>query len=260
MTIEECLENDTPLVMIKEERKRKKKEEEQPIIYKKPFNHAEFIGESLCKRREIKCATFFLSAYVPYKVSKIEKYGRIKKYHPIIWISSFDFKKEGKAYFHGTGKPGQTGGCLNRVLGLTPTKKNQEELLDEIEEILALDTYMGQTDRHERNIIFEEDKKTKEIHLAPVFDFEYSLKSSYLDPNKIYENAIYPLRNLEDYKAFLEKHEKMREKLKYYLELSMPQIVKESFEEHGLTIPEEKIPFYKDFDKNRKELIRKILR
>ena len=262
MRIEECLKDDTKLIMRKEPCSPywdgKKKNSQEPNYYYKRFNHAEFIGEKLCSLRGIKCAHFFLTAYLPYRVCPIERYGKIKKRHPIIYLTSMDFKRREKSYFHAMNSTSLSEGCLNRILGLTPNKRNYEELQSELEELLALDTYMGQTDRHGQNILLEEDPKTREIHLAPLYDFEYSLKSGYIDPNRIYENALHPFRTIEDYYEFLEKHPQMKEKLKYYLGVRLAELAKTSYEERGLELPNGVLPFYEEFDEKRKELIKKI--
>ena len=60
--------------------------------------------------------------------------------------------------------------------------------MEEIIKMFALDVFMGQQDRYFNNMIFSSDEMGN-IHLANLYDFEISLKSTYIDSDFIYKNA-----------------------------------------------------------------------
>ena len=260
MCLNECLTDDTRVLLIGKNRFPFFIKKEDPKIFRKNFNHAEFIGEELCSMKEIPCVHFFLVSDGIFSSNQTTTYRIFKKFPSQIDIGSYDFKKNGYEYFHivHSGISSKTD-CLVPLLEMAPNNQNREELLDEILNMFALDTYMGQIDRFQTNIIFERNPKTKEIHLAPLFDFEYSLKSSYLDTESIYLNPIHPFYTIQDFRKFLEKYPHFKEKLESYLSIKLVDAACYAYQAKGLVMPSCKLPFYHDFDKRQKRLIRKII-
>lgn len=258
LCLSECLTDDAKILLIGKKRFSLLKKEENPIIFRKNFNHAEFIGEEICSLKKIPCVHFFLVADGMFSSNQMTTYRICKKISSNIDIGSYDFRKKDYEYLiivHGS----IDDDCLAPLLEMAPNDQNREELLNEILDMFALDTYMGQIDRFHKNIIFERNPQTKEIHLAPLFDFEYSLKSSYLDVNSIYLNPIYPFYTLKDCKKIIHEFPLFKEKLESYLDIQLVDIASYSYQAKGLIMPSCKLPFYQEFDKRQKRLIRKII-
>lgn len=269
MSLEECLVNDTKIFLVGEEKKRIKRKGFSLVrktpeirIFRKDFNHAEIVGEALCSIRNLRCAHFFLIGESLHPFPHWVSYSDIRKSGIQIRLGSYDFRDmENYEYFQVCDiglKDNHS--FLEDILNMAPTEENQNELLNEIEELFALDTFMGQTDRYSTNILFERNKKTGELHLAPLYDFEYSLKKCYMDSKMIYGNFLHPFRTREDYLAFIQEHPEFKIKLKSYLDVDLTETIQRSFRRHGLHIPNSKIPYYKDFEDGRKEFIKSITR
>ena len=220
------------------------------------------MGESICGIRNLRCAHFFLIGEGLYDYRRWVSYSDIRRSGYHIRLGSYDFRDTEKyEYFkicdHGIRN---THHYLDEILDMAPTEENQAELLDEIEELFALDTFMGQTDRIWSNVLFERDKETREIHLAPIYDFEYSLKRCYLDPNKVYDNILLPFYSGEDYLEFIKEHPEFVGKLKSYLDVDLVGTIQKSYADKRLCVPESKLPFYQDFEHDRKEFIKSIIK
>ena len=229
-------------------------------IYRKNFNHAEFVGQELCDMKGIPTARYTVIGEGMMHHEYYARYGEINPRLYSFRIGSYDFQKDDDNYFTFTRKELNQGESLNTVLSLCPTTENKKQLLDELHELIALDTYMGQTDRTESNIIFRRNKKTLELHLAPIFDYEYSLKKQYLSPYHIYENPITRFDSIDDYKYYMEKYPELGDKLKFYLDVDLKDTIKRSYASRGLIVPNKYYQFYEEFDEDRKELINKIVR
>ena len=260
LCINECLTEDTKILLIGKKKFSFFKRKEEPKIFRKNFNHAEFIGEEICASKEIPCVHFFLVADGFFTSNQMTTYCLLPKHVSRIEIGSSDFRKHDYEYFSIVhGNVTSEDDCLIPLLEMAPSEKNRQELLNEILNMFALDTYMGQIDRFHNNIVFERNPKTKEIHLSPLFDFEYSLKSSYLDPDSIYPNPIYPLFTIKDYRRMIEIFPEFKEKLESFLSIKLVDAATFAYQSKGLVMPSCKLPFYHDFDKRQKKLIRKII-
>ena len=266
MGVNECLQDGTRIYLIREEDKKKKRftlfksKKNERRIFRKDFNHAELVGEELCNVRNLRCSHFFLIGEGYYHLNRTEFYEDIEDKGFNIRLGSYDFRDPVKYdYFQiADNILGSEHDYLEEILEFAPTTENRYQLLDEIEEMFALDTFMGQTDRYWNNVIFERDKETKEIHLAPIYDFEYSLNSSYLNPNCLYDNVLHTFKTEKDYKDYIEKRPEFAEKLKFYLDIDLVDVIERSYRAKGLKVPEHVIPFYEEFEKNRKDLIRRV--
>ena len=266
MSVEECLTDEANIYLINRnyikinnsgylysEYKNKK-------IYIKDFNHAEFIGEELCHIKNIQCAHYFLTGINYYsKKYELKRYGDFKNKLLKIDIASIDFKKNNFEYFNIPYNFYHKGNSLRKILSLCPNSKNRNDLLDEIISLFALDIYMGQQDRFGPNIMFYKDRENN-IHLAPIYDFEFSLKTNFLLHNDIYKNALFTFRDFSSLKKFISKHSRLGDELESYLDISLVEVVRESYEKRNLIIPSDKEEYYSYFDDDRKKLIKKIIR
>ena len=264
--LNDCLTSDTRIVLMKPETQKKRfsffKDKEKKI-YRKSFNHAEFVGEGLCDIRKLNCARSFLIGEGYYKVNRVAKYGEMNPSDYQLKLGSYDFKEPGYEYFDLQSLPEDRihyPNALSQVLDMVPSEENRRELLEEIEEMFALDFYMAQTDRIPSNIMFQRNPSTHEIHLAPIYDFEYSLKSMFTDYTYYYDNALCSMYNEKKVREFIKEHPEFEEKLASYLGVDLADVIRWSYGSKGLRVPDDKYPYYQEFDKQRKELIRTVLR
>ena len=266
ISLNECLTKDTKIFLIGEEQSKCKKfslTRKRPAkkIFRKDFNHAEIIGEAICGIRNLRSAHFFLIGEGYFDYRHWVPYSEIKGSGYHIKLGSYDFcDTENFTYFKICDTSGKNHNYLDDVLDMAPTEENRCELLNEIEELFALDTFMGQIDRFWSNILFEKNKKTKELHLAPVYDFQYSLKKYYMDPKMLYDNFLYHFQTREDYFNFMREHPEFADKLCSYLDIDLVELIKRSYRTRGLQVPDSKAPFYEEFAKERKEFIKSITR
>ena len=267
-SLDECITDSTRFYLIKPEEQKKRKffrffkqKDYEKRIFRKDFNHAEFVGEELCNVRNLRCARFFLIGEGGlYQINRTAPFSDIKGQGYQLRLGSYDFRDPvAFDYFQivDTGLRNDHD-YLEDILEFAPTDENRRELLDEIEEMFALDTFMGQTDRYWNNVIFERNKKTKEIHLAPLYDFEYSLKSSSMDPDMMYGNVLHNFRGEEDYIAFIQEHPEFADKLKYYLDVDLLEVIQRAYRSKGIKLPEYSIPHYLAFEQERKDFIRRV--
>ena len=259
-SLNDCLTDSTKILILK---KKESKLFKSKIgkIYRKHFNPAEFVGEELSDMKNIPTARYTLiGETIGFTPEHYDRVGEINKRMFDFKIGSYDFKKDDCDYISVGEKYFNNEHALDALLELCPTESNKDKLMDELEELYALDTYMGQTDRKSQNIIFSINKKTKEIHLAPIFDYEYSLNPSYLDSDIVYENAFLRFDSIESYQDYLRKHPALRDKLKFYLDVDLCDTVRRSYGSRCMIIPRNMYSFYKEFDEDRKELIKKIIR
>lgn len=261
MYVGECLTNDSRVLLIGIDNFGYSDKPGCRKVFKKKFNHAEFVGEELCSLRGMESAHYFLIGEGAYNRSFQVNYGEIKDCKFDIKIGSFDFREPGYDYFYiDDASVSGNRELLDMVLSMCPSEENQAALLDEILEMFAIDTFMGQTDRSNKNIMFMRNKDTREVHLAPLYDFQYSLKNSYLDPNTIYNNPLHCFSSIDDYKKFIEEFPEFGERLKDYLDIDLSSIIRRCYRYRGLTVPDEKFPFFKELEDGRKELIKKVIK
>lgn len=262
MSLDECLTKDTCIFLIRDECFRPTFSPfHKPLerrIFRKNFNHAELIGEELCRIRNLQCSHFFLVGEGIYDYHRFVRYGDLDRKYYRFRLGSYDFRNLKDFEYFKICKGLRNHSYFYEIMEMAPTEKNRLELLNEILDLFSLDTYMGQIDRYEENLIFQRNKKTKEIHVAPIFDFQYSLKRCYLDPNFLYGNILYRFQTMDDYREFMKQHPEFAEKLKAYLDIDLVDVAQDAYRKKGLIIPNDKIRFYREFDEKQKELIRTI--
>lgn len=260
MYLKECLTDSTNILIIGESYRNRENRGLEKKIFRKNFNHAEIIGEELCSIRNLSCPHFFLVLDSKDYNSRLIPYRLIREKYPDIKLGTYDFREEGYIYFNiGSVFNRDSETKLLKVLSMTPTLENREELKKEICELFALDVYMGQVDRFSSNIMFSFNTRNGDIHLAPIYDFQYSLKSSYIDQNKIYDNHIHSFNDFCDFYNFILEYPEFRDMLKSYLDVDLVQVVRDGYRKKGLVVPNEKIEFYSSFDESRKGLIKRIV-
>ncbi len=263
----ECIDDYTRVLLVGPEEPKKRRflffggRDDGPRMYRKDFNHAEFVGEELCNIRNLRCAHFFLIGESYYKVNRTVPFCDAYKQGCAIKLGSYDFRDTTLYdYFQIEDKSIRSShNHLEEVLNLAIDDNNRRDLLDDIEEMFALDTFMGQTDRYWNNIIFQRNKETGEVRLAPLYDFEYSLNPSELDHHMIYGNALHSFRGENDYIDFIEEHPEFAEKLRFYLNVDLMETIHRSYRRNGLRVPPNTIPFFIDFENERKNFISRIV-
>ena len=147
---------------------------------------------------------------------------------------------------------------FSMMLSEAKDSENEEKLCREMLELIALDIFMGQIDRCDENIIFEE-KQDGELRLAPLFDFERSLKSGYLTDDMICGGELYSFKTVDECRKFIQRYPIFRDILGSYLNVDLKEVVERAYHRRNLTIPEDKWEYYQDFETKRKKLIKKIV-
>lgn len=259
MCLDECITDDTNVFLVGTAYRRKEKKRLEKQIFRKSFNHAEIIGEELCGIRNLSCPHYFLTGDILNRNNKTVSYKIAKKTGASITLGSFDFRREGEVYFSlDKFSPKDGKSVFEQLLSLAPSIKNREELIREICELFALDVYMGQVDRFSGNVLFSYNTNNGEIHLASIFDFQYSLKRGYISDKSIYDNQIHSFKDISDFCDFIHIYPKFREMLKNYLDVDLVKVALNGYKKRKMIIPSDKLHFYSEFDDSRKELIKRI--
>lgn len=264
MDLSECLTNGTSFYLTRDRSMKKSifYKDETPELFIKDFNHAEFVGEELCAIKNIRCAHYFLVGIGMCNLKRIAKHGDIIRgnNHYKYKIASYDFRDSTKKYKHLADYGFQGDNKFEQLLDRAPTIENREELCSDLLDMLALDIYMGQDDRTDRNILLELDHEER-IRLAPLYDFEYSLKGNYLGGKVIHGDCdLIDLNDPEFLQEFIEEYPEFREKLSGYLDIDLCKVISRAYTRQGLVIPSDKWHFYQEFDEDRKEVIKKIIK
>ena len=257
--INECINKETPVKLVCDRKKKSLFGKTEPKVYFKSFNHAEFIGEELANIRNIRCTHYFIAGLTKFKINETLKYGKVDKYSSTIGIGSYDFTDKEKKYKYLTDYEVKANNMFESMLNNAKSEENKKQLCRDMLEMLALDIYMGQADRSDVNIMFEEDRDGN-IRLAPLYDFEHSLNSTCVDQNSIYTSSLYSFKTIDDCKEFIRKYPMFRDILASYLDVNLVDVISRSYSRRGLTIPSDKWNFYVDFDKKQKEKIQKIIK
>ena len=261
MDLSECLVDDTRVSLVHETKYNKKRWlSSKPNLYVKKFNHAEFIGEELCAIRNIRCTHYFLVGLGLYQVNRTANYGNIKRMGYNYMIGSYDFKKSDRNYrYISDYNLGLSDDNLEAMLNQTVSFKNKMELRDDMFEMLALDIYMGQVDRTHSNFMFEEDVEHN-IRLAPLYDFEYSLKQNYLSRGMLSYGDLYAFRDIDECKKFVSKYPSFKYVLESYLDVDLLDAIACAYRRRGMVVPDDKWEFYSEFEKDRDKSIQKVLK
>lgn len=263
ISIKEIITDKTPIYVTtqKEPRKRFFRKEMPRKIILKNFNHAEFIGEELASIRNIRCSHYFIVAVGYLEFDHLTTYDKIQNKSYEYKLGTINFEREGFQYKTINDYDMDLGNTnLEAMLRQTKNKENRQQLLEEMLEMIALDIYMGQTDRFSHNYLFEEDEN-HEIHLAPLFDFEFSLKKNYLSsPDEVMRGDLYRFKSIESCKDFIREYPIFRDILSSYLGVDLKAVIERAYQSRGLRMPEDKWQFFETFEENRKDVIRSIVR
>lgn len=111
---------------------------------------------------------------------------------------------------------------LKNIGILTPNSSNAEKLLDEILNLIAIDTFMLQTDRGPANVQFATNKESGEVELSPIYDF--SNCSSSINPSGLFLKDCLITITEESIRLLIKEFPKFSEYLSYltdqgYLEI-----------------------------------------
>ena len=263
ISLNECITDNSSVYLLGNNGREKKsffnrKKTPEKKVYIKSFNFNEFIGETLCLKRDIDVTHYFLVETIPQRTSHYSTYKDVKKDYYPIRIGSFDFKKQDMEYLQLEDLGLEDRTTLDDILDRTNSSKNREELKRELLELLALDTYMGQKDRFTSNILFEQDKQGN-LSLSPLYDFSFSLKSDYRYLDDIYDNAIQPLKTLEDYQKFINKYPEFRDILKEYMDINLLSVIYDTTSRNGFMVKPELLKPYQETHNGRMKVLKKIV-
>lgn len=142
---------------------------------------------------------------------------------------------------------------LKEIQNYCKDENNFKEIVSELSKMIAIDLYMGQTDRTNNNFTFQKNKDG--LHLAPLYDFE----NSFLTPRDIYEPTTYNAASLFTIKLKHKKEIKNYPELERYLNkllsLDIEKVLNDIAASFKIDIPEERIKIYKKYIEKRKKML-----
>ena len=147
------------------------------------------------------------------------------------------------------------------ILKLLITKENYQILLDQILKLLALDTYMLQQDRCNINLQFKQNIKTKELQLAPIYDYancNLSVKDTYITKNVLFNVTDDNINEL------VERYPKYKEYISILLSHSLKHIWEQICIDYKLNMDCFTYDRVKDYyelkEENQKIYLKKIIK
>lgn len=142
---------------------------------------------------------------------------------------------------------------LENIISCCKNENNFKEVVNELSKMIAIDLYMGQTDRTSNNFVFQKNKDG--LHLAPLYDFE----NSFLTPRSTYEPISYNAACLFTiklkHKEEIKKHPELEEYLNRLLYLDIEKVLSDIQESLKIDIPKERVNAYKNYVEKRKKLL-----
>ncbi|MBQ1551662.1 MAG: hypothetical protein IIZ67_06130 [Bacilli bacterium] len=226
-------------------------------LFVKDFNEKEFIGEELCRIRGRASAHYFLVGINPNSLGRyrrMRQYGDVNSREYTFLIGSYDFRGSDKEYFDLSSLVFEDD-SIDKFLSMCPNDENKKELLHEILDLMALDVFMGQEDRCGKNVMLEKSKDGS-LHVAPLYDFQYSIKISSL----LYRSVFHTFRSDSDYHQFMEQYGEFRDLLESYSDEDLYAITESGFKRNSMIIPENQKDFLRGYSKKRRQLIKNIIK
>ena len=142
---------------------------------------------------------------------------------------------------------------LENIISCCKNENNFKEVVNELSKMIAIDLYMGQTDRTSNNFVFQKNKDG--LHLAPLYDFE----NSFLTPRSTYEPISYNAACLFTiklkHKEGIKKQPELEEYLNRLLYLDIEKVLSDIQESLKIDIPKERVNAYKNYVEKRKKLL-----
>lgn len=259
--IKNCLHNDTPILMVNEPKKKGFTLIKHPIrYYVKDFNPAEFIGEELCLMRGIRSCHYDLASIGGLFYKGRMPYSEVAKRGTSIKIASLDFKRKDCTYKTSYQLiPNSKKDYFEEILDCANGEENREQLRHELYEMMALDTFMGQTDRYAtyNNYQFEETPDHM-LHLAPLYDFEHSLKK--LNSGEISFGDFTPFGYVDEAREIVDEHPEFGTLLETYLDVDLTSTIKSAYAKRRMSVSDQDLVSYQEFEEAQKEKIKRIVR
>ena len=101
-----------------------------------------------------------------------------------------------------------------------------------------------------------EKSKDGSLHVAPLYDFQYSIKISSL----LYRSVFHTFRSDSDYHQFMEQYGEFRDLLESYSDEDLYAITESGFKRNSMIIPENQKDFLRGYSKKRRQLIKNIIK
>jgi len=260
--LRESITNETPVYVSREKKPIIKLfHKKDNSLYMKDFNPAEFVGEELCIERNIRSAHYFLAGRGIYNCQSFIPYADADKMVFGVGIASRSFYEPGYQYksVFDYGLEQYDKDIFDRMLLQTKKEENRQKLCDDMLQLMALDIYMGQTDRFANNYLFEVDKK-QNIRLAPIYDFQHSLNSSSLGNDALSFGDLQPFHTYEECREFVRKYPQFGEYLESYLGNDLASTIRCAFAKRRMNVSDRAISYYKKFEEEQKAKIKRIVR
>lgn len=214
-------------------------------IFHKIFSLNELIGTELGKIRHINVCRNFLF--------KCEEKDDIE-------IGSYCFKDNACDYLTIKGfrlnEP-----CENfyGILKYCRDDDNREQLINEMLELFALDTYMMQTDRYYYNLLFER-RPDGTLHLAPIYDFGFTFGLKANDGLYMYDSCLKSFVNDKSYKSMFIKYPQFREMIESYVDIDICDYIEDVSNRYRLNDKEIDYKYYRKINKELQKRLKRILK
>lgn len=144
---------------------------------------------------------------------------------------------------------------LDKLIEICNSPEENKKLLSDIKKFIIRDFYTSELDRSGNNFLFMQKKDgSGGKRLAPLYDYEDSFNSIYPE---IYYNQILYL-NMRDPRLpeLFKSDYEYKECLYKIRDADMNKFIKTVEERHGILIPNDIKKYYKEEDKNKKEIIK----
>lgn len=140
---------------------------------------------------------------------------------------------------------------LKEVQSICHSEKEYLLLVEDLKKFFIRDFYTSQLDRSGNNFLFQQTPSG--IRLAPLYDYENSFETSYVD---VYRNQIAEI-NLQNPETLmiLKKDSKFQELLHLLMQSDMSSFLNEVEERHQIRIPSEYKTDYRSHTSEVKKLI-----
>ena len=264
ISFDSCLKDETPILVVHKNmiiNRGVSTHKKNGSFFAKDYNASEFIGEELCLMNHIRCSHYDLATLGSRFYHGTIPYEEVKKTFSPIMLVSPNFHKKDCSYrsaFHYGLNP-EAEDYFEQLLSCANGEENREQLRKDLYNMIALDIYMGQTDRYccYSNYQLEEDGY-HHVRLAPLYDFEYSFQK--LNEGEVCFGDLAHFETIEKARKFLLEHPDFREVLSPYLDVDLESVVRSSFAKRRLNVSEKALMDYCDFEEIQKEKIKRIVR
>lgn len=145
---------------------------------------------------------------------------------------------------------------LEQFRGVKKLRYFDEKIISKILKLITLDLKMLQYDRHGYNLMFKQNIETKELDLAPIYDYG---NSYFFEKRCYYVNSFsYIKTTLSGIKNVIKKYPEIMQYFDIVNGLSMEQILSDIEKEKLIKFTDDEKKKYIDFDNEYSKVLKKL--